>query len=170
MDEDMIIAQQLLSEAKEKLNLLKNNAGQLPVREVLVLASSIRDKLRDNQALTNACDNDATIAELRKRLLEDIRVWQLKLIEDIVSNNSDDTVLLGQITDFDEAKRAMVEMIEAEQAKHIFEETESPKLMEGIADCKKTHCHNLPCCRKLQKREVLSSGSWRLPIGEIHND
>lgn len=144
MDEDMIIAQQLLSEAKEKLNLLKNNAGQLPVREVLVLASSIRDKLRDNQALTNACDNDATIAELRKRLLEDIRVWQLKLIEDIVSNNSDDTVLLGQITDFDEAKRAMVEMIEAEQAKHIFEETESPKLMEGIADCKK---HTATICR-----------------------
>ena len=144
MDEDMIIAQQLLSEAKEKLNLLKNNAGQLPVREVLVLASSIRDKLRDNQALTNACDNDATIAELRKRLLEDILVWQLKLIEDIVSNNSDDTVLLGQITDFDKAKKAMVEMIEAEQSKQLFEETEAPKLMEGIADCKK---HTATICR-----------------------
>lgn len=144
MDEDVIIAQQLLSEAKEKLNLLKNNAGQLPVREVLVLASSIREKLRDSQTLTNACDNDATIAELRKRLLEDIHVWQLKLIEDIVSNKSDDTVLLGQITDFDEAKKAMVEMIEAEQAKHIFEETKSPKLMEGIADCKK---HTATICR-----------------------
>lgn len=144
MDKDVEIAQQLLSETIEKLNLLKNSAGQFPVREVLVLASSIREKLRDSQTLTNACDNDATIAELRKRLLEDIHVWQLKLIEDIVSNKSDDTVLLGQITDFDEAKRAMVEMIEAEQAKHIFEETESPKLMEGIADSKK---HTATICR-----------------------
>lgn len=142
--EDIKSAQQLLSEAQEKLNLLKNNADQLPVREVLVLASSIREKVCNNQILTSACDNDAAIAQLRKNLLEDIHAWQVELIEKIVSNISDDTILLGQITDFDKAKKAMVEMIEAEQAKHIFEETESPKLMDGIADCEK---HTATICR-----------------------
>lgn len=142
--EDIKNAQQLLSEAQEKLDLLKNNTELFSVREVLVLASSIREKVCNNQILTSACDNDAAIAQLRKRLLEDIHAWQVKLIENIVSNISDDTVLLGQITDFDQAKKAMVEMIEEEQAKHIFEETESPKLMDGIADCKK---HTATICR-----------------------
>lgn len=142
--EDIKNAQLLLSEAQEKLDLLKNNADQLPVREVLTLASSIREKVCNHQILTSACDNDAAIAQLRKNLLEDIHVWQLKLIEKIVSNISDNTVLLGQITDFDQAKKAMVEMIEEEQAKHIFEETESPKLMDGIADCEK---HTATICR-----------------------
>lgn len=142
--EDIKNAHQLLSEAQEKLDLLKNNAEHLPVREVLALASSIREKVCNNQILTSACDNDADIAHLRKRLLEGIHAWQEKLIENITSNISDDTILLGQITDFDKAKKAMVEMIEAEQTKHIFEETESPKLMEGIADCKK---HTATICR-----------------------
>ena len=142
--EDIKNTQQLLSEAQEKLTLLKNNAEQLPVREVLALASSIREKVRDNQTIKRACDNDATIAQLRKSLLEDIHVWQVKLIEDIVSNKTDDIVLSGQVTDFDKAKKAMVEMIEAEQVKHIFEEAEFPKLMEGVADCKK---HTATICR-----------------------
>lgn len=135
--EDLKNAQQLLSEAQEKLDLLKNNTEQLPVREVMVLASSIREKLRNNQTLTSVCDNDAAIAQLRKNLLEDIHDWQVKLIKNVVSKISDDTALLGQITDFEKAKGTMVKMIEAEQAKHIFEEAESPKLMESIPDCKK---------------------------------
>lgn len=142
--EDLKNAQQLLSEAQEKLDLLKNNTEQLPVREVMVLASSIREKLRNNQTLISVCDNDAAIAQLRKNLLEDIHDWQVKLIKNVVSKISDDTALLGQITDFDKAKNAMSEMIEAEQVKHIFEETESLKLMEGIDDCKK---HTATICR-----------------------
>lgn len=142
--EDITNTQQLLSESQEKLTLLKNNTEHLPVREVLALASSIREKMRDNETVKRVCDNDPTIAQLRKSLLEDIHVWQAKLLEDIVSDKTDGIVLSEQVKDFDKAKKAMVEMIEAEQAKHIFEEDESPKLMEGIADCEK---HTASICR-----------------------
>lgn len=142
--ENIKISQLFLTEMKEKLTLLRNNIEHLPVREVLSLAASIRDGIRNNIVLNDACNDNTSLAKSRKDILAELYTLQSDLINREVLGNDDDIIPSGQVINFDMAKTAMVEMIENEQQKELFCEQEKPNFLEGIADCEN---HTTTICR-----------------------
>ena len=130
---------QRLEIAKEKLQLLKTQSKntQISIRTILELASQIRDSMSNDKDVTEFCETSKEYALQRQKLLNEIRKIQLNIIEKHTRQYKDLENFDGNIKDFDKAKQDLVAMIEAEQAKRLFEESESPKLLESIADCKK---------------------------------
>lgn len=130
---------QKLEKAEEKLQLLKtqSNNTQMSIRTILLLASQIRDSISKDEDVTEFCNTSKECALQRQKLLDEIRKMQLNIIEEHIGQYKDLEDLNGNIKDFDKSKQDLVAMIEAEQAKLLFEESESPKLLESIADCKK---------------------------------
>ena len=130
---------QRLEIAEEKLQLLKTQSKntQMSIRTFLELASQIRDSLSKDEDVTVLCNTSKECALKRQKLLDEIRKMQQDIIETHTRQDKDLEDVEGNIKDFDKAKQDLVAMIEAEQAKHFFEESESPKLLESIADCKK---------------------------------
>lgn len=133
------IIKQRLEIAKEKLQLLKTQSKntQMSIRTILELASQIRDSISKDEDVTEFCNTSKEYALQRQKLLDEIRKMQLNIIEKHTRQYKDLENFDGNIKDFDKAKQDLVAMIEAEQAKQLFEESESPKLLESIADCKK---------------------------------
>lgn len=139
------IIKQRLEMAEEKLQLLKTQSKntQMSIRTILELASQIRDSISKDEDITEFCNTSKEYALQRQKLLDEIRKIQLNIIEEHTRQYKDLENFDGNIKDFDKAKQDLVAMIEAEQAKRLFEESESPKLLESIADCKK---HSATIC------------------------
>lgn len=134
-----------LQEAYDKFSVLKTTSLILGLRDSLEAAASLRYNVANDADLIEACNASIEESINRKIFLDEITLW----INDVISKNSiviPEEIDLpdAHVNNFTDAKNAMVEMIETEQAKQIFEETESPKLLEYIADCQK---HSNTICR-----------------------
>lgn len=136
--EKMKTAQMFMAEMEEKLKLLKDNIGHLPVREVLSLAANIRDDIRNNNVLNETCNDNITLANNRKEILVELSTLISSLIDREILDKDDDLIPSGRVVNFDVAKTAMVEMIENELQKKLFYEQEEDKLLDGITECQ-TH-------------------------------
>lgn len=148
-----VIIKQKLDIAEEKLRLLKTQSTntQMSIRTFLELASQIREGISKDEDLTECCNTSKECALQRQKLLAEIRNMQLNTIEAHTKQDKDREVITGNIKDFDKAKQDLVAMIEAEQARKSFEESESPKLLENIEDCKihtSTICSVAENCKK----------------------
>lgn len=147
------IIKQRLEIAEEKLQLLKTQSTntQMSIRTILELASQIRDSISKDEDFTELCNTSKECALQRQKLLDEIRNMQLDIIDTHTRQNKDLEDVEGNIKDFDKAKQDLVAMIEAEQAMKLFDESESPTLLENIADCKKhtaTICSVAENCKK----------------------
>ena len=157
------LAKNKISEAREKLNLLMLNTANLSMRKKLELASSIRDGICNNQSVTDICDNDEECALLRKELLDDIRSFQMSIVENNIQKEANDSFLSVHVIDLEKAKRGLSEMIETELSLNIFSEDEEPHLFDGILECD-THLktlHQVAANCKYGKYKVLLMGDFQ---------
>lgn len=134
-----------LQEAYEKFDVLKSTSSILGLRGSLEAAAALRHNVTNDKEIIEACNTCLEESNNRKNFLDEVTLW----INDMISKSSDElpeeiNLSDSMVENFDEAKNAMVEMIEAEQANHIFNEPTSPKLLEDIEECKK-HAHTI--CR-----------------------
>lgn len=133
-----------IQEAYEKFKALKAISPNIGVRGSLEAAASLRHNVSNDNEIVEACNENPEESKNRKIFLEEVTTW----INDIISKNIEtpEEISLSDVhvKNFDEAKNAMVEMIEAEHDRDIFNEPTSPKLLEDIEDCKK-HTHTI--CR-----------------------
>ncbi len=134
-----------LQEAYDKFSVLKATSLIIGLRSSLEAAASLRHNVANDADLIEACNASLEESKNRKNFLDEITLW----INDVISKNSiviPEEIHLSEahVKNFTDAKNAMVEMIETEQSKQLFEETESPKLLENIADCEK---HTNTICR-----------------------
>ena len=60
----MKASQMFIAEMEEKLKLLKDNIGNLPIREALSLAASIRDDTRNNNLLNDMCNGNSNYSAI----------------------------------------------------------------------------------------------------------
>lgn len=142
--EKMKASQMFIAEMEEKLKLLKDNIGNLPIREALSLAASIRDDTRNNNLLNDMCNGNIALAKKRKDILSKLSALISNLIDSEILDNDDDFIPPGRVVNFDVAKTALVELIEKEQKKKLFCEQEEDKLLDGITECQ-THTNSI--CR-----------------------
>lgn len=133
-----------MQEACDKFQVLKATSLTIGVRGSLEAAAVLRKNVANDKEIIEACNACPDESQNRKKFLDEITVW----INDTISTNivPPEAISLSEtsVQNFDKAKKAMVEMIESEQTKEIFKETESPKLMEDIKDCEK---HTATICR-----------------------
>jgi len=133
-----------LQEAYEKFDVLKSTSPILGLRGSLEAAAALRHNVTNDKEIIEVCNACPEESKNRRIFLDEVTLW----INDLISKSSEmpEEISLSEahVKNFTDAKKAMVEMIENEQAKQIFDETESPKLIENIADCKK---HANTICR-----------------------
>lgn len=133
-----------LQEAYEKFDVLKATSLILGLRGSLEAAAALRHNVANDKEIIEACDACPEESQNRKKFLDKITIW----IDDMISKSmvmpKGINLSEAHVRNFTDAKKAMVEMIETEQAKQLFDETESPKLLEHIDDCKK---HTNTICR-----------------------
>lgn len=125
-----------LNEAREKLNLLRENIANLDVRCILELASKLRNNVCSDLVITDCCNSVERISDMRKDLLDEIRYLQIDIIEETIKNKTNDITRSTTIVNFDEAKISLSKMIEAELRTEMFSENEEPHLFDKIEDCK----------------------------------
>ena len=142
--ENIKTSQTFIMEMEEKLMLLKSNIGHFPMREVLSLAASIRDDIRNNKVLDEVCNANIALANNRKDILEELSSLISSIIDREILDQDDDNITSGHVVNFDTAKTAMIEMIKNEQQKKLFCEQEDDKLLDGISECK---THTASICR-----------------------
>ena len=133
-----------LQEAYEKFDILKSTSSILGLRGSLEAAAALRHNVANDTDIIKACNSCLEESQNRKKFLDEITLW----INDVISKTcvSPEGINLSEadVKNFTEAKKAMVEMIETEQNNQLFNETESPKLLDNIAECKK---HTNTICR-----------------------
>lgn len=133
-----------LQEAYEKFDILKSTSSILGLRGSLEAAAALRHNVANDADIIKACNSCLEESQNRKKFLDEITLW----INDVISKTcvSPEGINLSEadVKNFTEAKKAMVEMIETEQNNQLFNETESPKLLDNIAECKK---HTNTICR-----------------------
>lgn len=132
-----------LNAAVEQFEILKDNLDNFSVREKLEMASSIRDNLSNDKSIITSCNENQLLSEKRKLLLDDMRKFQMDVIEEqTISDKESDTEKYGRVIDFSKAKEDLGAMIEQEQSLNLFEETSEPKIYQSISNCK-THQQTL---------------------------
>lgn len=140
-----------LEEASEKFDVLKASYEILGPRGALEAAAALRHNVTNDTEIIEACNASPEDSENRKKFLDDITHWINDLISVCTKMPQEIDLSYADVANFSDAKKAMVEMIEDEQAKHLFQETESPKLLDDMAECKKhaaticnveEHCKN----------------------------
>lgn len=152
-----------INEGKEKLELLKLNSENFDIRTILELASNIRDRICNDKDVIDLCDVDKEYALLRKALLDDIKSFQIDLISGNINQDEDVSFSKSRVIDFDKAKAALAEMIDAELNLNLFVETEEPHLFDSIAECKKhlDTLHRVSDNCKYGKYKVLIMGDFQ---------
>lgn len=133
-----------LQEAYEKFDVLKATSSILGLRSSLEAAAALRQNVVNDKEIIEACNSYPEESKNRNKFLEEVTKW----INDTISENmempEETSFSETHVLNFDSAKHAMVKMIEEEQSKELFKDTELPKLMEDIVDCKK---HSDTICR-----------------------
>lgn len=139
-----------ITEAYEKFEVLKAMSTSIGVQGSLEAAAALRKNVANDKEIIDACNVSPEESINRKKFLDEVTLW----INDIISENlvmpKGISLTDARVVNFDNAKNAMVEMIEAERTKQIFEESEAPKLTADIPDCKKhntTICHVAENCK-----------------------
>lgn len=133
-----------IQEAYEKFDILKNTYPIVGLRGSLEAAAALRHNVTNDKEIIEACNTFPEESQNRKKFLDEITLW----IDDVICKSSEmpEEINLSEshVKSFTDAKKAMVEMIEREQAKQLFDEAESPKLLENVAECRK---HANTICR-----------------------
>lgn len=128
--------------AIEQFNTLKQNRHLFSIREALKMASAIRDNLSSDESVVAACNENPSISEDRKKILDEIREFQLNLITENIHKIEDVQFERLSVVDFEKAKMALAELIDNELEVDLFSESEEPLLFENIEECK-SHLNTL---------------------------
>ena len=101
-----------LNELEEKFLLLKRSAEHLSINEQLTTASAIRDAIVSDDAISDVCAADSAVAERRKKILDEIKLFIDSTIDEKSSNkefpiNRDGNAI---VTDFSMAKKVLGEL------------------------------------------------------------
>ena len=107
-------AKDKINEGKERFELLKLNSENFDIRTILELASNIRDRICNDKDVIDLCNVDEEYALLRKALLDDIKSFQMDFIAGNINQDENVPFSKNRVIDFDKAKAALAEMIDAE--------------------------------------------------------
>lgn len=119
--------------AEDRFQLLKENVGNLDIREQLTLASVIRDNIINDESIIRECETNQGLSDSRKKLLEEINEFQKLKVKYVVSQEVDvNNASSARINNFDEAKADLIDLIVDEHNQNLVQETESLKLYENI--------------------------------------
>lgn len=143
MEENIIInAQSKLEEASEKFDILQKNTDYFTKRELLEMASSIRDNLLTDKSIISICEENSSLYDKRKELLDAIHIYQLNIIQECINKYDDFSFSNFRVKEFDKAKLALSEMIDEEISSNILKEKETPSLLDNIGEVK-SHINTL---------------------------
>lgn len=124
-----------LLDAKSKFDLLKKSVKHLDVRTCLTSASTLRDNINNDAVIKNAYSSDKVVADKKNKLLDEIRDFQLQVI------NSNDTKscrisipTTAHIDDFSKAKIELGELITKHQTENLLETENYSALCSGISE------------------------------------
>ena len=109
-------AKTALERAIDDFDILRTNRNHLECIDQLRLASYIRDTIVNDLEIDTLCSNDTEISSIRKGILNDIKDFQLNIINDIklgvpVAKAKHDII----IKDFSQAKTALCELVRKEK-------------------------------------------------------
>lgn len=127
-----------LNAAIESFDILKDNKDNFFIKELLEMASTIRENLSTDESVKTACNESAELSDKRKLLLDDIRTFQMDIIHETIKKDEDISFSNCRVVDFDKAKVALSELADEELNFNMFLETEEPSLFDSIKECK-TH-------------------------------
>lgn len=134
--------QSKLEEASEKFDILQKNTGNFTKRELLEMASSIRDNISTDKNIISKCEENPSLYDKRKELLDAIHIYQLNIIQGCINKYDDFSFSNFRVKEFDKAKLALSEMIDDEISSNILKEKETPSLLDNICEVK-SHINTL---------------------------
>ena len=110
------IGQNVLNKYIDDFELLKNNATYLAYIEQLGLASYIRDMIINDIGISDLCSTNEEVYLLRKATLDDIKNYQLSIINNVSSNTYALNVKLNSVVnDFNKAKTDLYTLANSER-------------------------------------------------------
>lgn len=104
-----------LDKAADDLDILRKNQSYLEFIDQLSLASHIRDVVVNDENTTKMCTISANVTSLRKKLLDDIKMFQLSVINKVKSETPAIKAKHNSIIkDFNEAKDNLRDLVRTE--------------------------------------------------------
>lgn len=105
----------VLDKAADDFDILRKNQSQLEYIDQLSLASHIRDAIVNDERVTKLCTVSDDATSLRKKILDDIKMFQLSIIDSVLKNDKFlNTNLDGSVNDFNHAKKNLCNLAKKE--------------------------------------------------------
>jgi len=125
-----------LNSAIEQFEILQENIDNFTKRELLEMASSIRNNFSSDKSIISECENNTSLSDKRKELLDAIHIFQVKIIQECIHKYDNFSFSDFRVKDFDRAKLALSKMADEELSSNMFKEQETPSLLENIGEVK----------------------------------
>lgn len=152
-----------IDKAKEQLNLLKQDFSLFSIKEILSMASVIRDNLSSDSSVIAECNDNPQASEERKLLLDEIHDFQISLISENIHKTEEIPFEKFSVIDFEKSKKELSEIADNELMSNLFSESETPSLFENTEECK-AHINTLNSVSancKYGKYKVLIMGDFQ---------
>ena len=109
-------AKETLDKSIDDFEILKNNAIHLVYIDQLSLASYIRDTIVNDESISDLCSNNEDALLSRKSILDDIKNYQLTIINKVLSNvNTLNIKSNSVVNDFGKAKNDLYTLVNLER-------------------------------------------------------
>lgn len=131
-----ITPEEKLNSAIEQFEILQENIDNFTKRELLEMASSIRNNCSSDKSIISECETNSSLSDKRKDLLDAIHIFQLKIIQECIHKYDDFSFSNFRVKDFYRAKLALSDMADEELSSNMFKEKETPLLLENIGEVK----------------------------------
>lgn len=153
-----------MSDAFEKLNLLKRNQKYYSVRECLELASVIRDNVIRDANIIQSCKEDLALSKERQHIFALIKEFQDDLLDAVESTiKTDDEIKYNEPFDYVSAKNNLAELAKneiAEEVKWAGEKPEEVSIIESY-EAHLESLHNIVDRCENDKYTILLMGEYQ---------